>query len=221
MEDRWRTGDILLMLWTFWGFHADQIFAVITCSEAVLHLETHPLQLIITEEADPHEASTREDKARAGGATEAIDEWREAEGAVPHLDVVETALEGSLNVEVLAKEQFYPLTGQSWEKRSNAAQNSTTQMWDGYGGLLWPTFQNIQAFLVGGVGTRVVWWAEAAAICISLPVTTVKGPQGPRGGFDHFGSGSLIWLDEEKKGRKHRCSSSYGRKTDRRMMATD
>lgn len=101
------------MCWTFRSFHGDCAFVVITCGEAVLHLEAHPLQLIVAEEADPHEASTGEDEARTGGATEAIDERREAEGAVPHLDVVETALEGSLDVEVLVKEQFYPLTGQS------------------------------------------------------------------------------------------------------------
>lgn len=65
----------------------------ITCSKAVLDLEANPLQLIITEEADPHEASAGEDQPGTGGATEAIDERREAEGAVPHLDVVETALE--------------------------------------------------------------------------------------------------------------------------------
>ncbi len=66
---------------------------LITCSKAVLDLEANPLQLLITEEeADPHEASAGEDESGTGRATEAIDERGEAEGAVPHLDVVETTL---------------------------------------------------------------------------------------------------------------------------------
>lgn len=93
----------------------------ITCSKAVLDLEANPLQLIITEEADPHEASAREDQTGTGGATEAIDERREAEGAVPHLDVVETALEWGLDVEFLIEQQLYPLTGQCWRKQSAAS----------------------------------------------------------------------------------------------------
>lgn len=36
----------------------------LTCSKVVLDLEANPLQLIITEEADPHEASTGEDQPR-------------------------------------------------------------------------------------------------------------------------------------------------------------
>lgn len=86
---------------------------LITCSEGVLDLEADSLQLIVAVEADPHEASTGEDEPRTGGATEAVDERREAEGAVPHLDVVETTLEGSFDVEALVKQQLYPLTGQS------------------------------------------------------------------------------------------------------------
>lgn len=34
----------------------------LTCGKAVLDLEANPLQLIVTEEADPHEASTGEDQ---------------------------------------------------------------------------------------------------------------------------------------------------------------
>lgn len=104
---------ILLKSQTCRGFHCNSIFFLITCSEAVPDLETDSLQLVIAEEADPHEASTGEDEPRAGGATEAVDERREAEGAVPHLDVVETTLKGSLDVKALVKQQFYPLTGQS------------------------------------------------------------------------------------------------------------
>lgn len=89
------------------------MFVVITWSEAVLDLEPDSLQLFVAEEADPHEASTGEDEPRTGGATEAADDRREAEGAIPHLDVVETALEGSLDVEDVVKQQFYPLTRQS------------------------------------------------------------------------------------------------------------
>lgn len=63
---------------------------LITCSKAVLDLEASLLQLFITVEADPQEASSGEDKSRTGRATVAIDEWREAERPVPHLDVVET-----------------------------------------------------------------------------------------------------------------------------------
>lgn len=92
--------------------------ALITCSKAVLDLKANPLQLFITEEADPHEASTGEDESRTGRATEAIDEWREAEGAVPHLDVVETTLKWGLDVEGLIKQQLYPLAGQGWGKQS-------------------------------------------------------------------------------------------------------
>lgn len=86
---------------------------LITCGEAVPDLEADSLQLVVAVEADPHEASAGDDQPRTGGATEAVDERREAEGAVAHLDVVETALEGSLDVEALVKQQFYPLTGQS------------------------------------------------------------------------------------------------------------
>lgn len=230
---------ILLKCWTFRGFHGN-IFVVITCSEAVLDLETDALQLIVAEEADPHEASTGEDEARTGGATEAVDERREAEGAVPHFDVVETTLKGSLDVEVLVKQQFYPLTGQSWEEQGTesdhrqlgfvsaaAFQRDLTShllagevnwVW-GSGCLLRPTFQNIQAFLVGRVGIRVVWWAEAATISISHPVSTVKGPQ--RGFVGPFGSGAFIWLDVTtiRKRGKYQWSSSHGRKNDGQVRA--
>lgn len=233
--------DILLKCWTFRGFHGNSIFVLITCSEAVLDLETDSLQLIIAEEADPHEASTGEDEPRTGRATEAADERREAEGTVPHLDVVETTLKGSLDVEVLVKQQFYPLTGQSWGKQSEAVNSRTESdhmqlsfvsaaafqrdltpcfvegevilVWSS-GCLLRHTFQNIQAFLVGRVGIRVVWRAEAATISISQPVSTVKGPLGPHRGFEHLRSGTFIWLDVttiRKKGKYH-CNSSYGRK---------
>lgn len=56
-------------------------------------MEADSLQLFITEEADPHKASTGEDESGTGRAAETIDEWREAEGTVPHLDVVKTTLE--------------------------------------------------------------------------------------------------------------------------------
>lgn len=96
------------------GFHGDCMNSVlITCGEVVPDLEARPLQLIVAEEADPHEASAGEDEPRTDGAAEAVDERREAEGAVPHLDVVETTLEGSLDVEGLVEEQLYPLAGQS------------------------------------------------------------------------------------------------------------
>lgn len=39
---------------------------LVTCSKAVLDLEASPLQLFITEEADPHEASARQDESRTG-----------------------------------------------------------------------------------------------------------------------------------------------------------
>ena len=107
------------------GSHGNGIFVLITCSEAVLDLESDSLQLIVAEEADPHEASTGEDKARTGGATKAVDERWEAEGAVPHLDVVETALKGSLDVEVLVKQQFYSLTGQRWGRQGDAVNSRT------------------------------------------------------------------------------------------------
>ena len=97
--------------------HSDQstspLCFIITCSKAVLDLEADPLQLLITEEADPHEASAGEDQPGTGRAAEAIDERREAEGAVPHLDVVEATLERRFNVEGLIEQQLYPLAGQS------------------------------------------------------------------------------------------------------------
>lgn len=96
--------------------------ALITCSKAVLDLEANPLQLFVTEEADPHESPAGEDESRTGRATEAIDEWREAEGAVPHLDVVETTLKWRLDVEGLIKQKLYPLAGQSWGKHSGVSR---------------------------------------------------------------------------------------------------
>lgn len=86
---------------------------LITCGEAVLNPEADPLQLFIAEEADPHEASAGEDEPRCRRAAEAIDERREAEGAVAHLDVVEATLERGLDVEGLIEQQLYPLAGQS------------------------------------------------------------------------------------------------------------
>lgn len=94
---------------------------LVTCSKTVLDPEANPLQLIVTEEADPHEASTGEDEPRTGSSTEAIDERRETEGAIPHLDVVETTLERGLDVEFLIKQQLYPLTGQCWRKQSDVS----------------------------------------------------------------------------------------------------
>lgn len=93
------------------GINKPSHWVVFTCSKAVLNLETNPFQLFIAEKADPHEASTGEDKSRTGRATESIDEWREAEGTIPHLNVVETTFKWGLNVEVLIKQQLYPLPG--------------------------------------------------------------------------------------------------------------
>lgn len=86
---------------------------LITCSEAVLDLEADALQLLVAEEADPHEAAAGQHQAGAGRATEAVDERREAEGAVPHLDVVETTLERGLDVEGVVEQQLDPLAGES------------------------------------------------------------------------------------------------------------
>lgn len=94
---------------------------LITCGKAVLDPEANPLQLVVTEEADPHEASTGEDQPWTGSSTEAIDERRETEGAIPHLDVVETTLEWGLDVEFIIKQQLYPLTGQCWRKQSDVS----------------------------------------------------------------------------------------------------
>lgn len=99
-----------------------------TCCKAVLDLEANPFQLFITEKADPHEASTGEDKSGTGWATEAIYDWRETERAIPYLDVVETTLKWGLDVEVLIKLQLYPLAGQGWGKQS-AGSHLQPQMW--------------------------------------------------------------------------------------------
>lgn len=85
---------------------------MLTCCESVLDLEANPLQLVITEEADPHESATGEDQSWTDRAAEAVDERGEAERAVPHLDVVEATLEGGLDVEFLIKQQLDPLTRQ-------------------------------------------------------------------------------------------------------------
>lgn len=82
-----------------------------TCSKGVLDLEANPFQLFITEEADPHEASTGEDQSRAGRPTEAIDERWKAEGTIPHLNVVETTLKWCLDIEGLIKQQLNSLAG--------------------------------------------------------------------------------------------------------------
>lgn len=94
---------------------------LITCSKAVLDLEANPLQLFITEETNPHEASTGEDESRTGWATEAIDQRRKAEGTIPHLDVVEATLKWRFDVEGLIKQQLYPLAGQGWGKQSGGS----------------------------------------------------------------------------------------------------
>lgn len=85
---------------------------MLTCCKSVLDPEANPLQLIVAEEADPHEPPTGEDQAGTDRAAEAVDERREAERAVPHLDVVEATLEGSLDEEFLVKQQLDPLTRQ-------------------------------------------------------------------------------------------------------------
>lgn len=85
---------------------------LLTWGEVVLDLEADALQLVVTEEADPHEAAAGQDQAGAERAAEAVDERREAEGAVPHLDVVEATLEGGLDEELLVKHQLDPLTRQ-------------------------------------------------------------------------------------------------------------
>lgn len=40
-------------------------------------------------------------------------------------------------------------------------------------GIILVTFQYVQALLVGRVRLGIVWWAEAATICVSHPVSTV------------------------------------------------
>lgn len=85
---------------------------MLTCSKSVLDLEANPLQLVVTEEADPHESPAGEDQSWTDRAAEAVEERREAERAVPHLNVVEAALKGSLDVEFLIKQQLDPLTRQ-------------------------------------------------------------------------------------------------------------
>lgn len=90
----------------------------ITCSKAVLDLEANPLQLFITEEANPHEATTGEDEPGIGRAAEAIDEGRKAERTITYLDVVKTTLERRLDVEGVIKQELYPLAGQGWGEES-------------------------------------------------------------------------------------------------------
>lgn len=87
---------------------------LVTCSKAVLDLEASPLQLFITEEADPHEASAGQDESRTGWAAKAIDERGETEGTVPHFDVVEATFERRLDVEDFIKHQLYSLARQGW-----------------------------------------------------------------------------------------------------------
>lgn len=87
---------------------------MLTCGKTVLDPEANPLQLIVAEEADPHESPTGEDQPGTDRAAEAVDERREAERAVPHLDVVEATLKGSLDEEFLIKQQLDPLTWQGW-----------------------------------------------------------------------------------------------------------
>lgn len=87
---------------------------MLTCSKSVLDPEANPLQLVVTEEADPHESTAGEDQSWTDGAAEAADERWEAERAVPHLDVVEATLKGSLDIEFLIKQQLDPLTWQCW-----------------------------------------------------------------------------------------------------------
>lgn len=87
---------------------------LVTCSKAVLDLEASPLQLFITEEADPHEASARQDESRSGWSAEAIDERGETKGTVPHFDVVEATFERRLDVEDFVKHQLYSLARQGW-----------------------------------------------------------------------------------------------------------
>lgn len=85
---------------------------MLTCGKTVPDLEANPLQLVIAVEADPHESPTGEDQPRTGRAAEAVDEGRETERAVPHLDVVEATLKGGLDEEFLIKQQLDPLTRQ-------------------------------------------------------------------------------------------------------------
>lgn len=99
----------------------------ITCSKLVLDIEATPLQLVVTVEADPHEAPAGEDATRAGWATVPTDEWREAKGTVPNLDVVETTLKRRLDLEKLVEQQLYPLTGQSCGERNTSDDTQETR----------------------------------------------------------------------------------------------
>lgn len=61
------------------------------------------------------------------------------------------------------------------------------------------TFQYVQALLVGRVRTRVVWGAEAAAICVSYPVSTVTRMLRPLRRFDPFWSCTSICMSTTAK----------------------
>lgn len=118
---------------------------MLTCSKSVLDLEANPLQLIVTEEADPHKSPAGEDQSWTDRAAEAVDERWEAERAVPHLDVVEATLKGSLDEEFLIKQQLDPLTRQCWGEDGgvrSAAKEVITGNIDNFAGnaFLFPLF---------------------------------------------------------------------------------
>lgn len=138
---------------------------MLTCSKSVLDLEANALQLIVTEEADPHESPAGEDQSWTDRAAEAVDERWETERAVPNLDVVEATLEGSLDVELLIKQQLDPLTRQRWEEDGrvrSAAKEVITGNFDFFISPFWPNF------------VEIVIWMFQFILCVNWENTELE-----------------------------------------------
>lgn len=85
-----------------------------TCYVGVFDAEAKALELFITGEFDPHEATGGCDHAGALRPAVTVDEWGETEGTISYLQVIETALKRGLDVVVFVKDQLDSLARQSW-----------------------------------------------------------------------------------------------------------
>lgn len=89
-----------------------------TCYVGVFDAEAEALELFVAGEFDPHEAAGGGDHAGALRPTVTVDEWRETEGTISYLQVIETALERGLDVVVFVENQLDSLARQSWRSEN-------------------------------------------------------------------------------------------------------